>query len=77
MFCAKLGWHWLVRSGEKSSIYVHYVAMISLWQIESSSPGGHYVKCGRAWRGFSEEINVRKYMDGHLERQADKQTDRQ
>ena len=49
---------------------------LHLNKLESSSV--LYVKYGGTWHGDSEEVNMCKYMDGHLNRETDdRQTDRQ
>ena len=64
---------------KKLSMSFQYVAFISLWQrawpfIWSSML---YVKYAGSWLGDSEEGNMFKDMNGHLERQTEGQTDRQ
>ena len=56
----------------KSSMYFQYAAFIALNlnKLELSSLGMFYVKYGGTWLGDSEEVNMWKYMEGHLDRQT-------
>ena len=63
----------------KSSMYFHYVAIISLWHracpiiwtdlINHLKLGMLYVKYGGTWLGDSEEVYHWKNMDGKTDRQ--------
>ena len=67
----------LVVLENKSSMCFHYVAFISLWQkawpfigtnLNRLHLGMPYVKRGGTWLGDSEEVNIWKGLDGHLNR---------
>ena len=79
MCCAKFGWSWPSGSGEEVvivfSLFSYYLPMtkgiaLHLNKLESSSM--FYLKYGGTWFSDSEEVNMCKDMDGHLDRQTNR-----
>ena len=83
MFCSKFGWNWPCGSGEEVvnvfSLCSYYLPLtkdmaLHLNKLELSSM--LYVKYGGTSLGDSEEVNMCNDMDGHLDRQTDRQTNK-